>query len=658
VRTRLSWARTRLRRPGPGGPGPGGAGPGGPRYGAAVRLLWETSRPLAFGVAGYAIAASVLPNLVLIAAGRLVGDIPAAARLGLGSAAGHRLVVALAVTGLFYAAALVLGPVQSALSSVVKWRLVYRTEDRLIAAVSRPAGIAHLEDPKVLDDLALAQGQLTGQMPADAPMTLALVVSNRVSGLLACAVLASWRWWLGLGMLVMWMAIRRPQLKLIREQGALYAGGSEDMRRAWYLQRLAGEPGVAKESRVFGLGGWLVDRYRSQWLAAMAAPWGALRRLDRHVLVLALPVLLAFGLASAYLGLAAYRREIGLGTLAVMLPMLAATTPLGDISWDDVALSWMMQGLPRVGALEASLSSGSSSGGLSSGRSGALSGSLPAVGLPVREVRFERVRFRYPGADRDVFDGLDLVLRAGRSTALVGINGAGKTTLVKLLARLHDPVSGRVVVDGVDLALLDPVGWQRQVAVVFQDFARYPLSFAENIGFGAPEFMSDVAGLEAAADRAGALDVLSGLSGWETVLSRAYDRGVDLSGGQWQRVALARALFAVRHGAAILVLDEPTAWLDARGEAEFFDRFLDITAGATTLIISHRFSTVRRADHICVLDQGRVLEQGDHESLIAAGGRYAELFALQAARFDETRSDETRLDETRFDGTRFDEVDG
>jgi ATP-binding cassette, subfamily B, bacterial len=591
-----------------------------------VRLLWETSRPLAFAVAGYAIAASVLPNLVLIAAGRLVGDIPAAARAGLASAAGHRLVFALAVTGIFYAAALVLGPVQSALSSVVKWRLVYRTEDRLIAAVSRPAGIAHLEDPRVLDDLALAQGQLTGQMPADAPMTLALVVSNRVSGLLACAVLASWRWWLGLGMLVMWMAIRRPQLKLIREQGALYAGGSEDMRRAWYLQRLAGEPGVAKESRVFGLGGWLVDRYRSQWLAAMAAPWGALRRLDRYVLVLALPVLFAFAISCGYLGLAAYRHEIGLGTLAVMLPMLAATTPLGDISWDDVALSWMMQGLPRVGSLEASLSSG---------RSRALSGSLPAGGLPVREVRFERVRFRYPGADRDVFDGLDLVLRAGRSTALVGINGAGKTTLVKLLARLHDPVEGRILVDGEDLARLDPARWQRQVAVVFQDFARYPLSFAENIGFGAPEFMSDVAGLEAAAERAGALDVLSGLSGWETVLSRAYDHGVDLSGGQWQRVALARALFAVRHGAAILVLDEPTAWLDARGEAEFFDRFLDITAGATTLIISHRFSTVRRADHICVLDQGRVLEQGDHESLIAAGGRYAELFALQAARFDE-----------------------
>ncbi|MGH3200801.1 MAG: ABC transporter ATP-binding protein [Streptosporangiaceae bacterium] len=596
--------------------------------------MWETSHPLSFAVAGYAIAASIMPNLVLIAAGHLVGIIPAAAAAGLGSAAGHRLVFALAVTGALYAAALVLGPVQSSLSSVVKWRLVYRTEDRLIAAVSGPVGIAHLEDPAVLDDLALAQGQLTGQMPADAPMTLALVVSNRVSGLFACVVLASWRWWLGLGMFVMWMAIRRPQLALIREQGALYAGGSESLRRAWYLQRLASNPAVAKESRVFGLGGWLVERYRSTFLMAMAAPWAVLRRLDRAVLFLSLPVLVAFGVSCGYLGLAAYRGEISLGTLAVMLPMLAATTPLGDISWDDVALSWMIQGLPRVGALETSLASAD------------LSGSRPAAGLPVSEVRFEQVRFRYPSAaSLDVFTDLDLVLRAGRSTALVGINGAGKTTLVKLLARLHDPDSGRILVDGTDLSRIRPAEWQRQVAVVFQDFAHYPLSFAENIGFGSPSFLSDVSGLSDAARRAGALDVLSSLSGvsgasgpsgpsgWDTVLSRSYDGGVELSGGQWQRVALARALFAVRHGATILVLDEPTAWLDARGEADFFDRFLEITEGTTTLIISHRFSTVRRADHICVLDGGRVLEQGDHASLIAAGGRYAELFGLQAARF-------------------------
>jgi len=235
-----------------------------------------------------------------------------------------------------------------------------------------------------------------------------------------------------------------------------------------------------------------------------------------------------------------------------------------------------------------------------------------------------------------VFTDLNLVLPAGRSTALVGINGAGKTTLVKLLARLHDPSEGRILVDGSGLTRLSPDAWQRQVAVVFQDFAHYPLSLRENIGWGAPAHLDDADGIEASATRAGALGTLDGLeAGWDTVLSRAYDGGADLSGGQWQRVALARALFAIRHGATILVLDEPTAWLDARGEADFFDRFLEITHGTTTLIISHRFSTVRRADRICVLDGGLVTETGTHEELLAADNRYAELFRLQAAQYAE-----------------------
>ena len=590
-------------------------------YGAAVRLLWETSRPLTAAVALYALAASLLPIAVLFAAGHLVGDVPAAARHGLSSHEGHQMFVALGLTGAAYAATLLLGPTQAALSSAVKWRLVYRTQDRLIAAVSEPVGIAHLEDPAVLDDLALAQGQLVNQMTADAPMTLALVISNRASGLIACAVLASVQWWLGLGMLVMWTIVRRPQLRLIREGGRLYAGNTEVFRRAWYLQQLAVQPDVAKESRVFGLGDWMVQRYRSQALLGYSAPWRTHRQLDQTVLGLAIFVLAVYAGACGYLGIQAYHRHIGLATLAVMLPMVVATMSYGDISWDDVALSWMLQGVPRARKLERELAPPTDDP----------QGREPADGLPMREVRFDHVSFTYPSASRSVFDDLDLAIPAGRSTALVGLNGAGKTTLVKLLARLHDPGGGRIVVDGRPLSELDPAAWQRQVAVVFQDFVHYPLSLRENIGWGAPGELDDQAGLEQAAQRAGVPPSI----GWDTVLSRSYEGGVDLSGGQWQRVALARALFAVRHGAKLLVLDEPTAWLDARGEADFFDRFLEITAGTTSLIISHRFSTVRRADHICVLESGRVLEQGDHDSLLAAGNRYAELFRLQAARFED-----------------------
>ncbi|HEY8746137.1 MAG TPA: ATP-binding cassette domain-containing protein [Chloroflexota bacterium] len=255
---------------------------------------------------------------------------------------------------------------------------------------------------------------------------------------------------------------------------------------------------------------------------------------------------------------------------------------------------------------------------------------------PGQNIRFESVAFRYAGRSGDALVGLDLTIPAGRSLAIVGANGAGKTTLVKLLCHLYQPTEGRITVDGIDLSDLDVLAWRRQVAAIFQDFTQYHLSARDNVAFGAPALAADLARLREAAQKVGALDLIQALPrGWETVLSRQYAGGVDLSGGQWQRIALARALFAVEAGARVLILDEPTASLDVRAEAELYDRFLEITAGLTTILISHRFSTVRRADAIVVLAEGRVVEQGTHEELVALGGRYAEMFALQAARFVE-----------------------
>jgi ATP-binding cassette subfamily B protein len=261
-----------------------------------------------------------------------------------------------------------------------------------------------------------------------------------------------------------------------------------------------------------------------------------------------------------------------------------------------------------------------------------------AVGDPTpagpEAIRFNRVRFAYPGRDRPVLDGLDLVLPAGRCTAIVGLNGAGKTTLVKLLTRLYEPDSGSIHCGGSDIRDLPVDQWRRRVSAIFQDFVRYELPAVDNIAFGAVHAPRDLAALRLAADRAGILGALDVLPrGLDTPLSRAYPDGVDLSGGQWQRVAIARSLYALAAGAQVLVLDEPTAALDVRAEAAFFDQFVELTQGATTLLISHRFSSVRRADHIAVLEHGRVSEQGSHDELIAAGGRYAELFALQAQRF-------------------------
>jgi ATP-binding cassette subfamily B protein len=205
---------------------------------------------------------------------------------------------------------------------------------------------------------------------------------------------------------------------------------------------------------------------------------------------------------------------------------------------------------------------------------------------------------------------------------------------VKLLSRLYEPAGGQVTVDGTPLTGLDSRSWQKRLAVIYQDYVRYELDAAANIGLGAPERMGDAAAMDRAIEWAGAADVTAALpDGLATILSSRYPGGVDLSGGQWQRIALARALFAVQAGASVLVLDEPTAQLDVRAEVAFFDRFLELTRGLTTVVISHRFSTVRRADRIAVLDGGRITERGSHEELLAARGQYAELFELQAKRF-------------------------
>jgi ATP-binding cassette subfamily B protein len=598
--------------------------PRGKSIGAVARLMWETSRPLTVAVIAYFVVAALAPVAVLVALGNVVGNVVGAYRDGFDSPAGDRVVVSVTVAVVAYVVTLLLGPVQSLLASVVKWKITYSMQDRLITAVSRPIGTGHLENPKVQTDLALAQSKLVNHQGADAPMTLVAIGVKQASGVLACAVIGWWQWWLGLAVLITWVAIRRPQLALLKEQAAVFSGATEVMRRALYLEQLASKPPAAKEARVFGLGDWLVERFSTQWMTAMGGSWEVMRRQNRLAMRLAAALLVVFAAASTLLGVSAYRGDTSVTVLAVVLMMLAASSTLGVLSLEDLRLPWMLLALPGLSGLETALTPDTPPGK-----------NPPPRDSAGPEIRFERVCFRYPGATEDVLTDLDLVLPAGKPTALVGLNGAGKTTLVKLLARLHDPTGGRITVDGEDLNGFVPEQWQRKVAVVFQDFVRYPFSARENVGFGAPEHLDDAEGLTSAAQRAGALSVVNGLpAGWDTALSRAYPGGVDLSGGQWQRIALARTLFAVQHGACVLVLDEPTAWLDARAEAEFFDRFLEIAHGVITLIISHRFSAIRRAAQICVLEGGRISAAGDHDSLLAAGGEYAQMFALQAAQFE------------------------
>jgi ATP-binding cassette, subfamily B, bacterial len=587
----------------------------------ALRLLAEASPPLLVAAVLFVLAESVLPPLTLIVIGHVTGDIPGAVAHGLGSADGHRLDTALVVAGVTYALYLLRGPAEGMLTTTARARLTALLQRRLVRAVNAPAGIGHLEDPEVLDRLARAGGDLSSDRPADAPMTVLSMLGDRLSGLLACLVIGTFHWWLAVVLVAVWLGVRRPLRQLVLSRVEMFRRSTSTLRRSWYLFALAGKAPHAKEVRTFGLADWLIDGYRGAYVEAMAGSWAQQRALTRRVLLLCLPVLGAYVLVAGSLGWAAYHHTVDLRTLAIMLPMLPATMNVGSISLNDYKIESMLTALPDLDSLTAELR-----------EQEALTGTRePSTGT----IRFERVSFRYPEGDRDVLDDLDLELLEGQSLALVGVNGAGKTTLVSLLARMRDPTGGRITVGGVPLTDLPARLWQRRVAVVYQDFTRLPLSARENITMNLSDLKKpDQKKVGNAVRRSGSTEVIDGLrDGLDTILSPQYTGGQDLSGGQWQRLALARALYAVEQGASVLVLDEPTAHLDVRAEAAFYDRFLKITAGVTSVVISHRFSTVRRADRIAVLDGGRITELGSHESLIDDGGTYARMFNQQAARF-------------------------
>jgi ABC-type multidrug transport system fused ATPase/permease subunit len=337
------------------------------------------------------------------------------------------------------------------------------------------------------------------------------------------------------------------------------------------------------------------------------------------LLVTAANVAVFWSLASAALD---GRLDLGRAVVFAQAAVGASAIAFGGLSW---ALDGAAAPVAAVLRLEPAMAAQ----GALAARPGPPRG---AEGLPAREVRFRGVTFAYPGGERAVLDGFDLAIPAGSSLAIVGVNGAGKTTLAKLLCRLYDPQGGAIEVDGVDLRDLDVEAWRARVTAVFQDFIRFELPLRDNVApAGAPDEV-----VQAALRDAGA----AGLATLDTPLARGYPGGTELSGGQWQRIALARALCAVRRGAGLVLLDEPTAQLDVRGEAEIFDRLLAATRHATTILISHRFSTVRHADRICVLEHGRVVELGTHDELMARGGRYRTMFELQARRFGATADEE------------------
>jgi ATP-binding cassette, subfamily B, bacterial len=491
---------------------------------------------------------------------------------------------------------------------------------QVAALASRPHGIEHLEDPDVRQSIDACVEEINQQYFLGVQSTWQ-VLGQRLWGLAALGVLATWSWWAALVVLAATIALNLTWSAYSQQ---IFEDIFRDRRRRrarWYRNLLVDQHS-AKEVRLFGLTDFGLERFSATWHAALTELWTGRNAKRRPIYAANAVMLLAYAVAVAALAHGAWVGTVGTATLLATAQALTQVEGLGMLGDMQTMVNRQQALLLDLDDLSRRLPGGGT-GYATIGRSGVASA-----------VRFDDVTFTYPGRDEPTFAGLTLEIAPGSSVAVVGANGAGKSTLIKLLCGLHRPDHGRVLVDGGDPGTDDRL--RRRVAVIFQEFVRYHLSLRDNVAMAmlgdhrdedvdavTPRALHDATGDP----------VLARVGSWDRVLSGEYAGGTDLSGGQWQRVALARALASVDTGASVLVLDEPTAALDVRAEAELFDNFLEVTRGLTTILVSHRLSSVRHADRIVVLDHGRIIEDGSHEELVAHGGSYARMFALQAERF-------------------------
>ncbi|MFE0023640.1 ABC transporter ATP-binding protein [Amycolatopsis sp. NPDC059021] len=587
----------------------------------ALKLLWSVNPPHVAGV----IAATVLTSLVPAAtvhfttqavqavansAGR--GDAPEALSAALGAAGA--LAVLMAVSH-------VLSTVRTYLETLLQHRMANTIQERIMRK-SVSLRLSQFEDAATYDSLQRANREASFR-PYQIFANLIAVTSNLVSLISVSLVLLTWNPWVAGVIILAPFPSMAANIFYGRLGWKIENNRAADRRRATYLQYLVTTDRTFKETRLFDLGGLFVERFS----ALVNRFYAVDRRLEGRQAV-----------ASGALGLLSVAASAG----AILFA--AATTvqggQVGQFAGYVMAITMVQSSVQMLfGSLAQMYEHSLFIGNL-----------FAFLDLPVRDVRagrrsfperlgtgieFREVSFTYPGTDTPVFEELNLFLPAGRCVALVGQNGAGKTTLVKLLARFYEPTSGVILVDGVPIEEYDIESLRRNLGVIFQDFVQYEASVRENVGFGRREELGNDSGILGAVGQAGAAEFVRKLSkGLETQLGRWFDGGHQLSGGQWQRIALARAFL---RKAAVVVLDEPTASIDAQAEAEVFGRLKDIAGRATTLLIAHRFSTVRVADHIVVIDRGRVLEEGTHSELMALDNVYAKLFKLQASGYlDET----------------------
>lgn len=509
-----------------------------------------------------------------------------------------------------------LGRAVSLCDSLLGDRFTNHVSLRLMEHAGR-LDLVSFEDPVFYDKLERARRQTTDRLGMLA--TLASMGQNLISLLFFSAGMVWFSPWFLLVLIVALVPVFVGESHFALLGYSMLYRWTPERRQLDYLRLLGASAQSAKEIKIFGLSGYLTERARALFDKFYS---------ENRILVL---------------------KRAGIGSLLNLLPttayygayaLIIYRTVSGTLTVGD--LTFLAGAFNRSRGLLQMLFSGFTNVSEQAlyvrdlfdffdTRPEIVSKpeAIPAP-RPIRSgFEFQGVSFAYPGSDHLVLSGVSFRLDRGQKIALIGENGAGKTTLVKLLARLYDPTAGRICLDGVDLRDYDVEDLRREIGVIFQDYMRYDMAARDNIGLGRVEDLADQARVERAARQSLAADVIAGLrDGYQQMLGRRFDGGVDLSAGQWQKIALGRAYM---RDAQVLILDEPTASLDARAEYEVFQRFADLTRDRTAVLISHRFSTVRMADHILVLAAGAIHEQGSHEALLALNGRYAELFELQAA---------------------------
>ncbi len=590
--------------------------PGRQRYWLrALRLLWDSSPAQALGILSATIAVAVIPaatvHLTTVSVDAVAG---AVAGGGGGPYVDTAITAGLLLAGLGLAAHL-LSVLQQYCATLLQYRMANTTADRIMSKAVR-LQLRHFENSETYNTLQLANRE-SAYRPYQIFNDLTATITSAVALVSVSAVLFTW------DAVVATVVLLAPIPSVLatvfygRITWKVENDRSADRRLGAYLQYLVTTDRTFKETRLFDLGSYFVEQFRALVRGFYQVDRAIERRQSLWTGGFGLLTVGATGFA-IYLAITA---SINAGQVGQFAGYIAAIS----------VVQTSAQGLfIKIGQLyEHNLFLGNLFAFLDLEEDAPRSGSMPFPARLRRGIEFRDVSFTYPGATSPVLDSVSFVLTAGRCTALVGQNGAGKTTLVKLLARLYQPTSGTILVDDLPIDEYDLDELRHNIGIIFQDFVQYEATLQDNIGFGRLAERQDEEKILRAARNAGLMPFLETLpNGLGTQLGRWFQEGRQLSGGQWQKVALGRAFL---RDAPIVVLDEPTASIDAAAEAEIFSRLTTIAGRATTMLIAHRFSTVRMADHIIVLERGSLLEEGSHQQLMEADGLYAKLFKLQAA---------------------------